>query len=53
MIDLGNNYTEGYAKDVIAPRKNAAEELREVVSGLAGSARSRSPSPTRIRITME
>jgi glyoxylase-like metal-dependent hydrolase (beta-lactamase superfamily II) len=36
MIDLGNNYMEGYAKDVIAPRKNAAQELREVVSGLAG-----------------
>jgi glyoxylase-like metal-dependent hydrolase (beta-lactamase superfamily II) len=36
LIDLGNNYINGYAKDVIAPRKNAAEELRAVVSGLAG-----------------
>jgi glyoxylase-like metal-dependent hydrolase (beta-lactamase superfamily II) len=36
MIDLGNNYIQGYAKDVIAPRPNAAEELREVVHGLAG-----------------
>ncbi len=36
MIDLGNNYMDGYAKDVIAPRQNAAEELREVVYGLAG-----------------
>ena len=36
MIDLGNNYIDGYAKDVIAPRKNAAEELRAVVYGLAG-----------------
>ena len=36
LIDLGNNYVDGYAKDVIAPRKNAAEELREVVRRLAG-----------------
>jgi glyoxylase-like metal-dependent hydrolase (beta-lactamase superfamily II) len=36
MIDLGNNYIDGYEKDLIAPRKNAAEELRAVVSGLAG-----------------
>jgi glyoxylase-like metal-dependent hydrolase (beta-lactamase superfamily II) len=36
MIDLGNNYIDGYAQDVIAPRKNAAEELRAVVYGLAG-----------------
>jgi glyoxylase-like metal-dependent hydrolase (beta-lactamase superfamily II) len=37
MIDLGNNYINGYEKDVIAPRKNAAEELREVVHALAGN----------------
>jgi glyoxylase-like metal-dependent hydrolase (beta-lactamase superfamily II) len=36
MIDLGNNYIDGYAKDLIAPRQNAAEELRAVVNGLAG-----------------
>jgi glyoxylase-like metal-dependent hydrolase (beta-lactamase superfamily II) len=36
MIDLGNNYIDGYAKDLIAPRKNAAGELREVVYRLAG-----------------
>ena len=36
MIDLGNNYIDGYAPDMIAPRKNAAEELRAVVYGLAG-----------------
>jgi glyoxylase-like metal-dependent hydrolase (beta-lactamase superfamily II) len=37
MIDLGNNYINGYEKDVIAPRKNAAEELRAIVYGLAGN----------------
>jgi glyoxylase-like metal-dependent hydrolase (beta-lactamase superfamily II) len=36
MVDLGNNYVDGYTQDVIAPRKNAAEELRTVVYGLAG-----------------
>jgi glyoxylase-like metal-dependent hydrolase (beta-lactamase superfamily II) len=36
MIDLGNNYIDGYEKDMVAPRKNAAEELHAVVSGLAG-----------------
>jgi glyoxylase-like metal-dependent hydrolase (beta-lactamase superfamily II) len=36
MIDLGNNYIDGYEKDLIKPRKNAAEELRAVVYGLAG-----------------
>jgi glyoxylase-like metal-dependent hydrolase (beta-lactamase superfamily II) len=35
MIDLGNNYIDGYAPDVLAPRRNAAEELRAVVSGLS------------------
>jgi glyoxylase-like metal-dependent hydrolase (beta-lactamase superfamily II) len=36
LIDLGNNYIVGYEKDVLAPRKNAAEELQAVVAGLAG-----------------
>ena len=36
LFDLGNNYIDGYEKDLIAPRKNAAEELREVVFSLAG-----------------
>jgi glyoxylase-like metal-dependent hydrolase (beta-lactamase superfamily II) len=36
MIDLGNNYIDGYEKDMVAPRKNAAEELRTVIYGLAG-----------------
>jgi glyoxylase-like metal-dependent hydrolase (beta-lactamase superfamily II) len=36
MIDLGNNYIDGYENNLIAPRENAAEELREVVQGLAG-----------------
>jgi len=37
MIDLGNNYIDGYENNLIAPRTNAAEELREVVYSLAGS----------------
>ncbi len=36
MIDLGNNYMDGYEKDLIAPRKNAANALREVIYGLSG-----------------
>jgi glyoxylase-like metal-dependent hydrolase (beta-lactamase superfamily II) len=36
MVDVGNNYIDGYEKDLIAPRKNAAEELRAIVSKLAG-----------------
>ena len=36
MIDLGNNYIEGYEKDLIAPRKNASNELREVIYGITG-----------------
>ena len=36
MIDLGNNYIDGYAPDLIAPRKNAAEEFRAIAFGLAG-----------------
>ena len=36
MIDLGNNYITGYEKDLLKPRKNAAEELLSVIDGLAG-----------------
>jgi glyoxylase-like metal-dependent hydrolase (beta-lactamase superfamily II) len=36
LIDLGNNYIDGYPGDVIPPRKNAAEELLAVVDGLRG-----------------
>ncbi len=36
MIDLGNNYINGKAGNNIAPRENAAEELRAVVYGLKG-----------------
>jgi glyoxylase-like metal-dependent hydrolase (beta-lactamase superfamily II) len=36
MVDLGNNYIDGYAPDKRAPRKNAAEEFRAVVYGLVG-----------------
>jgi glyoxylase-like metal-dependent hydrolase (beta-lactamase superfamily II) len=36
MVDLGNNYIDGYAPDKRAPRKNAAEEFRAVVYGLIG-----------------
>jgi glyoxylase-like metal-dependent hydrolase (beta-lactamase superfamily II) len=36
MIDLGNNYIEGYEKDKLRSRPRAAEEFRDMVSGLAG-----------------
>jgi glyoxylase-like metal-dependent hydrolase (beta-lactamase superfamily II) len=36
LIDLGNNYIDGYAGDEIPPRKYAALELRAVVDGLIG-----------------
>ncbi len=36
LIDLGNNYITGYDKDLIKPRRNAAEELLAVIDGLAG-----------------
>jgi glyoxylase-like metal-dependent hydrolase (beta-lactamase superfamily II) len=36
MIDLGNNYIDGYTGDKLRPRKNAAEEFRAMVYGLAG-----------------
>jgi len=37
LIDLGNNYITGYGKDLIKPRRNAAEELLAVIDGLAGN----------------
>jgi glyoxylase-like metal-dependent hydrolase (beta-lactamase superfamily II) len=37
LVDLGNNYIDGYSGDAILPRKNAAEELRAVVNGLVGT----------------
>ncbi len=36
VIDTGNNYMDGSEKDLIAPRKNAAEEFRTLIYGLAG-----------------
>lgn len=36
LVDLGNNYIDGYEGDKILPRKNAAEELRAVVDALKG-----------------
>jgi len=36
LIDLGNNYIAGYEKDLLKPRKNAAEDLLSVIDGLAG-----------------
>ena len=36
IVDLGNNYIDGYVPDLIAPRKNAGEEFRAVVYALAG-----------------
>ena len=36
IVDLGNNYIDGYAPDVIAPRPHAAEEFRSVIFTLAG-----------------
>jgi glyoxylase-like metal-dependent hydrolase (beta-lactamase superfamily II) len=36
VIDLGNNYIDGYEKDLVKPRSNAGEELLAVVYGLAG-----------------
>ena len=37
LIDLGNNYVDGYPGDAIPPRKNAAAELLAVVDGLRGA----------------
>jgi glyoxylase-like metal-dependent hydrolase (beta-lactamase superfamily II) len=39
MIDLGNNYIDGYEKDLIKPRKNAKEEFLDVVNKLIGKRR--------------
>ena len=36
LVDLGNNYIDGYEGDAILPRQNAAEELRAVIDGLIG-----------------
>ena len=36
MIDLGNNYIDGYEGDLITPRDNAKKEFLDVVYGLAG-----------------
>jgi glyoxylase-like metal-dependent hydrolase (beta-lactamase superfamily II) len=36
MVDLGNNYIDGYPQDLIAPRKDAAEQFRAIAFGLAG-----------------
>jgi glyoxylase-like metal-dependent hydrolase (beta-lactamase superfamily II) len=36
MIDLGNNYIDGFEKDLIKPRKNAKEEFLDVVNKLIG-----------------
>jgi glyoxylase-like metal-dependent hydrolase (beta-lactamase superfamily II) len=36
MIDLGNNYIDGYVPDKLAARKNAAEDLSAIVYGLIG-----------------
>lgn len=37
IIDLGNDYIDGYAKDNLKARKYGAEEFRSVVNGLAGN----------------
>jgi glyoxylase-like metal-dependent hydrolase (beta-lactamase superfamily II) len=36
MIDLGNNYIDGYEKDRIKPRRNAKEEFLDIVNKLIG-----------------
>ncbi|HBC79345.1 MAG TPA: hypothetical protein DCZ51_11985, partial [Bacteroidales bacterium] len=36
MIDLGNNYIDGFEKDLIKPRENAKEEFLDVVNNLIG-----------------
>lgn len=36
LVDLGNNYIEGYEKDLLPLRKNARSEFLEVIDGLAG-----------------
>ena len=36
MVDLGNNYIDGFEKDLIKPRKNAKEEFLDIVNKLIG-----------------
>ena len=48
MIDLGNNYIDGYEKDLIPPRKDAKEEFLSVVYGLVNFS-SKSPTITQLR----
>ena len=36
LIDLGNNYINGYEKDLLKPRPNAAAEFLSLIDGLAG-----------------
>ena len=36
LIDLGNNYINGYEKDLLKPRPNAAEEFLSLIDGLSG-----------------
>jgi glyoxylase-like metal-dependent hydrolase (beta-lactamase superfamily II) len=36
MIDLGNNYIDGFEKDLIKPRRNAKEEFLDIVNKLIG-----------------
>jgi glyoxylase-like metal-dependent hydrolase (beta-lactamase superfamily II) len=36
LIDLGNNYMDGYEKDLLEKRKNAKDEFLSVVDGLVG-----------------
>jgi glyoxylase-like metal-dependent hydrolase (beta-lactamase superfamily II) len=37
LVDLGNNYIDGFPGDAIPPRKNAAEEFLAVLNGLRGT----------------
>jgi glyoxylase-like metal-dependent hydrolase (beta-lactamase superfamily II) len=37
MIDLGNNYIDGFPGDKIAPRENAKEEFLDLVNGIIGN----------------
>jgi glyoxylase-like metal-dependent hydrolase (beta-lactamase superfamily II) len=36
LIDLGNNYIDGFEKDKIAPRENAKDEFLDIVVGIIG-----------------
>lgn len=37
MIDPGNNYIDGFEKDLIKPRKNAGKEFLDIVNKLIGN----------------